>query len=104
MILCEGRMICMKQSLKKAIAKRNSSLYGWLIYLFLYLPIIIIIIFSFNTDERNIRLKEFTTMVFRFAHRPFAAGIVWKYAACHGRERGFVSYHRHVGGIWHVEI
>ncbi len=51
----------MKQSLKKAIAKRNSSLYGWLIYLFLYLPIIIIVIFSFNTDERNIRLKEFTT-------------------------------------------
>lgn len=51
----------MKQSFKKALSKRNSAIYGWLIYLFLYLPIIVIMIFSFNSDKRNIKLKEFTT-------------------------------------------
>lgn len=40
--------------------KTTSIIYSSLIYLFLYLPIIVIIVFSFNTSKRNIVFEGFT--------------------------------------------
>jgi spermidine/putrescine transport system permease protein len=40
--------------------KTTSIVYTSLIYLFLYLPIIVIIVFSFNTSKRNIMFEGFT--------------------------------------------
>lgn len=37
-----------------------SMLYACLVYLFLYLPIIIVIVFSFNTSKLNIKFEGFT--------------------------------------------
>jgi spermidine/putrescine transport system permease protein len=40
--------------------KTGSIIYTGLIYLFLYLPIIVIIVFSFNTSKLNIKFEGFT--------------------------------------------
>ncbi len=48
------------RSRQKKIGRILSSIYSYLVYLFLYLPIFIIILFSFNTSERNIVFEGFT--------------------------------------------
>ncbi len=40
--------------------RRLGRLYDGLIYLFLYLPIAIVVLFSFNTSKRNIEFESFT--------------------------------------------
>lgn len=50
----------MKKQRKIAMMKTASIAYTSLIYLFLYLPIIVIIVFSFNTSKRNIIFEGFT--------------------------------------------
>ncbi len=45
---------------KKLAIKTTSLVYTCLIYLFLYLPILVIVVFSFNTSERNIVFEGFT--------------------------------------------
>jgi spermidine/putrescine transport system permease protein len=45
---------------KKGLFTRLGRLYDWLIYLFLYLPIGIVVLFSFNTSKRNIEFESFT--------------------------------------------
>ena len=50
----------MKKQRKIALMKTTSAVYNSLIYLFLYLPIIVIIVFSFNTSKRNIVFEGFT--------------------------------------------
>lgn len=50
----------MKKQRKIAMMKTTSIVYSSLIYLFLYLPIIVIIVFSFNTSKLNIRFEGFT--------------------------------------------
>lgn len=50
----------MKKQRKIALMKTGSLIYTCLIYLFLYLPIIVIIVFSFNTSKRNIIFEGFT--------------------------------------------
>lgn len=47
---------------KKRIAaiKTLSTAYTWLVYVFLYLPIAVIVFFSFNTSKRNITFQGFT--------------------------------------------
>jgi ABC-type spermidine/putrescine transport system, permease component II len=49
-----------KRQRKIAMMKTTSAVYSSLIYLFLYLPIIVIIVFSFNTSKRNIVFEGFT--------------------------------------------
>lgn len=49
----------LKQRRQLAI-KTSSLVYTCLIYLFLYLPIIVIVVFSFNTSKRNIVFEGFT--------------------------------------------
>ena len=44
----------------RSIQRGTSRIYTALIYLFLYLPIIVIVIFSFNTSKTNIVLEGFT--------------------------------------------
>ncbi|MFV0341343.1 MAG: ABC transporter permease [Anaerocolumna sp.] len=49
--------------MKKRKAKINklcSEIYTYLIYIFLYLPIAVIVVFSFNTSKRNIIFEGFT--------------------------------------------
>lgn len=50
----------MKKQRKIAMMKTGSMIYTSLIYLFLYLPIIVIIVFSFNTSKLNIKFEGFT--------------------------------------------
>lgn len=50
----------MKKQRKIALMKTASVVYSSLIYLFLYLPVIVIIVFSFNTSKRNIIFEGFT--------------------------------------------
>lgn len=45
---------------KKLAIKTTSLVYTCLIYLFLYLPILVIVVFSFNMSERNIVFEGFT--------------------------------------------
>jgi len=45
---------------KKSIGKGMSRLYDILIYVFLFLPIAIVVLFSFNTSKRNIVFEGFT--------------------------------------------
>lgn len=45
---------------KRSIYRKLGSLYDWLIYIFLYLPIAIVVLFSFNTSKRNIEFEGFT--------------------------------------------
>ncbi len=45
---------------RKSIFRKFSGLYDWLIYLFLYLPIAVVVLFSFNTSKRNIEFESFT--------------------------------------------
>jgi spermidine/putrescine transport system permease protein len=45
---------------KRRFGKIGSNLYTALIYLFLYLPIVVMILFSFNTSKRNIVFENFT--------------------------------------------
>ena len=45
---------------KKIEFKPLSMLYACLIYAFLYIPIIVVIIYSFNTSKRNITFEGFT--------------------------------------------
>lgn len=45
---------------KKKSGKAFSSIYNLLIYVFLYLPIAIVVMFSFNTSKRNIVFEGFT--------------------------------------------
>jgi spermidine/putrescine transport system permease protein len=40
--------------------KGLSRIYTWIIYIFLYLPIAVIIVFSFNTSKRNLTFQGFT--------------------------------------------
>lgn len=44
---------------KKGLSAK-SVMYACLIYIFLYLPIVIVIIYSFNTSEMNIKFEGFT--------------------------------------------
>lgn len=46
--------------MKKNEWKPLSVLFACLVYLFLYLPIIVVVVFSFNTSERNITFEGFT--------------------------------------------
>lgn len=46
--------------MKKREFKPLSVLYACLVYTFLYLPIIVVIVFSFNTSKRNITFEGFT--------------------------------------------
>lgn len=48
----------MKKKTKGMSAK--SVIYACLIYIFLYLPILVVIIFSFNTSEMNVKFEGFT--------------------------------------------
>lgn len=45
---------------KKKLGKSISGFYDILIYIFLYLPIAIVVLFSFNTSKRNIVFEGFT--------------------------------------------
>jgi spermidine/putrescine transport system permease protein len=45
---------------KKGTGKAISGIYDFLIYCFLYLPIAIVVLFSFNTSKRNIVFEGFT--------------------------------------------
>lgn len=45
---------------KKASGKVLSGIYNLLVYAFLYLPIGVVILFSFNTSKRNIVMEGFT--------------------------------------------
>jgi len=47
-----------KQKLKAM--KAVSTIYTWIVYLFLYAPILVIVFFSFNTSRRNITFQGFT--------------------------------------------
>jgi spermidine/putrescine transport system permease protein len=46
---------------KSLFGKKLPALYNLLVYMFLYLPILVIILFSFNTSKRNIVFEGFTT-------------------------------------------
>ncbi|MBA5850313.1 ABC transporter permease [Clostridium sp. cel8] len=50
----------MKKNREKKQLNAVSIIYACLIYIFLYLPILIVIIFSFNTSEMNIKFEGFT--------------------------------------------
>jgi spermidine/putrescine transport system permease protein len=50
-----------KRQRKQKIQKHVRTVFSSLVYLFLYLPIFIIILFSFNTSKRNILFEGFTT-------------------------------------------
>lgn len=45
---------------KKGMGKALSGIYDILIYGFLYLPILVVVLFSFNTSKRNIVFEGFT--------------------------------------------
>lgn len=45
---------------KRSLIRKFGSLYDWLIYLFLYLPIAVVVLFSFNSSKRNIEFESFT--------------------------------------------
>jgi spermidine/putrescine transport system permease protein len=45
---------------KKLMIKASSVVYTCLVYLFLYLPILVIVVYSFNTSKRNIVFEGFT--------------------------------------------
>lgn len=45
---------------KLKVMKGVSTAYTWIVYLFLYAPILVIIFFSFNTSKRNITFQGFT--------------------------------------------
>lgn len=45
---------------KKSVGKAFTNVYDILIYVFLYLPIGIVVLFSFNTSKRNIVFEGFT--------------------------------------------
>jgi len=50
----------MKKRRKVREFKPGSVFYACLVYLFLYLPIFVVIAFSFNTSEMNITFEGFT--------------------------------------------
>ena len=50
----------MKRSNKRKINSVLKNLYIGLVYLFLFLPIIVIVIFSFNTSKMNVTFEGFT--------------------------------------------
>ena len=50
----------MKKRRKVREFKPGSVFYACLVYLFLYLPIFVVIAFSFNTSEMNITFQGFT--------------------------------------------
>lgn len=50
---------------RRSAGKVFSNIYDILIYIFLYLPIGIVILFSFNTSERNIVFEGFTLKWYR---------------------------------------
>lgn len=50
----------MKKSQKKNISNVFKNIYIYLVFLFLYLPIFYVIIFSFNTSKLNIVFESFT--------------------------------------------
>lgn len=45
---------------RKRIMRKLSRLYDLLIYIFLYLPIAVVVLFSFNSSRRNIEFEGFT--------------------------------------------
>lgn len=45
---------------KRSLGRKLGRLYDFLIYLFLYLPIAVVVLFSFNTSKRNIEFESFT--------------------------------------------
>ncbi len=50
----------MKRTTKKKVGRRFKNAYIGLVFLFLYLPILLVIIFSFNTSKMNIVWEGFT--------------------------------------------
>lgn len=50
-----------KKQKKDAVMKHARRIFTTLVYVFLYLPIVIIVLFSFNTSKRNIVFEGFTT-------------------------------------------
>lgn len=50
----------MKRKMKKKLQGRLKNVYIGLVFLFLYLPILLVIIFSFNTSKMNIIWEGFT--------------------------------------------
>jgi len=50
-----------KRQRKQAIQKHSQRIFTSLVFAFLYLPILIIILFSFNTSKRNVIFEGFTT-------------------------------------------
>ncbi len=51
----------MKRKTKQRVSKYGRRLFLTLVFLFLYLPIFIIILYSFNTSKMNVLLEGFTT-------------------------------------------
>lgn len=45
---------------KRSFGRIISRLYDWFIYIFLYLPIGVVVLYSFNTSKRNIEYEGFT--------------------------------------------
>lgn len=45
---------------RKSLMRASSMAYACLIYIFLYLPIVIIVLFSFNTSKLNVTFEGFT--------------------------------------------
>ncbi|MDR0812987.1 MAG: ABC transporter permease [Oscillospiraceae bacterium] len=50
----------MRRRRKNAIKKHTSRVFSALVYLFLYAPIAVVILFSFNTSKRNVLFEGFT--------------------------------------------
>lgn len=50
----------MKKEAKKKLQSKLKSMYIYLIFLFLYIPIFMVVIFSFNTSKMNIVFQGFT--------------------------------------------
>lgn len=50
----------MKTNKKKIALRASSIIYACLIYIFLYIPIMVVIVFSFNTSKANVNFEGFT--------------------------------------------
>lgn len=48
------------RKLRAGLIRKLGRIYDWLIYLFLYLPIGVVVWFSFNSSKRNIEFESFT--------------------------------------------
>ena len=57
----QGRPAAVPQAIKRrSLGSRALGLHSWLIYVFLYAPIVILVLFSFTTDSFGARMTGFT--------------------------------------------